>query len=395
MTVAVYLGLPKESGGLFQYARTVLHSLARRSDHAERLVALSPRGTEWGAICANIGVERHEVDDLTLAQRVAGRLLRGRVPRHRWARAAMPRVTPLGRALDCLGADICIYGDSEHFAYELATPLLIPIHDLMHRYESRFSENRAYKDPDRLLSRICNGAGGILVDSEVGRQQVLDSYGPFSAQVFVLPYVAPDYVYDESVLAPDPGIGTMLASLPAKYLFYPAQFWEHKNHVRLIDAVHNASEKYPDVHLALAGSRKNNYDAVVAHVAELGFESHVTLLGYVSDRAKLELYRHARALVMPTFYGPTNIPPLEAFQLGCPVATSRIYGVPEQLGEAALLFDPSSVAEIQEAVERLWSDDDLCHALVRLGSERARTWGSEQFSQRLWSIVDTVVASPR
>ena len=96
VTVAVYLGLPKESGGLFQHARTVLHSLARRSDHAERLVALSSRGTEWGAICASIGVEWHEADDLTLAQRVAGRLLGGRVPRHRWARAAMPRVKRLG-----------------------------------------------------------------------------------------------------------------------------------------------------------------------------------------------------------------------------------------------------------------------------------------------------------
>jgi glycosyltransferase involved in cell wall biosynthesis len=300
----------------------------------------------------------------------------------------MSRVTPLGRTLDALGTDLAIYTEYEHFSFELATPSLIPIHDLMHRYESRFSENLAFAGADEFFAKICNGARGVLVDSQVGKEQLIESYGPFSAEPFILPYIPPDYVYDESLLEPDPGVDDVLASLPEKFLFYPAQFWEHKNHIRLIDAVMQLAETYPDIHLALAGSPKNHYDAVISHIESTGAGGRVTLLGYVSDAAKLELYRRARALVMPSFYGPTNIPQLEAFELGCPVATSRIYGIPAQVGDAALLFDPESTDEIRESVEALWRDDALCADLVRRGHERASQWGPAQFSETLWHIVD-------
>jgi glycosyltransferase involved in cell wall biosynthesis len=393
--VALYLECKKEQGGTFQYARTVLHALSAHENREYRLVAISPPGTEWGPICRGFGVEWVEIGSLGLTDRVMGKLLRMTGSHSPALRRAMSRVTPLGRALNSLGANLAIYTEYEHFSYELATSSLIPIHDLMHRYESRFSENLAFEGADEFFAKICNGARGVLVDSEVGREQLIESYGPFSAEVFVLPYIPADYVYDESILDPDPEIDATMAALPEKLLFYPAQFWEHKNHNRLIDAVMQLAEKYPDIHLVLAGSKKNFYDAVIAHIDELGAGDRVTLLGYVSDAAKLELYRRARALVMPSFYGPTNIPQLEAFVLGCPVATSRIYGIPAQVGDAALLFDPSSVDEIRDAVEQLWSDDELCASLVERGYARAAQWGPAQFAQVLSQIVDSCLEEGR
>ena len=90
---------------------------------------------------------------------------------------------------------------------------------------------------------------------------------------------------------------------------------------------------------------------------------------------------------MPTFFGPTNIPPLEAFEVGCPVATSRIYGVPEQLGNAALLFDPHSIEEIHDCLVRLWVDNSLCADLAERGREHARRWGPQQFAARFREII--------
>ena len=122
-----------------------------------------------------------------------------------------------------------------------------------------------------------------------------------------------------------------------------------------------------------------------AQVESLGLDDNVLFLGYVPDEDMPALYRSARALVMPTFFGPTNIPPLEAFALGCPVATSRIYGIPEQLGDAALLFDPASVDEIFECLIRLWVDDAVCAQLAERGRERAASWGPTQFHDRLFA----------
>jgi glycosyltransferase involved in cell wall biosynthesis len=104
-----------------------------------------------------------------------------------------------------------------------------------------------------------------------------------------------------------------------------------------------------------------------------------------------EFYRRARALVMPTFFGPTNIPPLEALSCGCPVAVSNIYAMPEQLGDAALYFDPASPSEIASALERLWRDDALCARLREQGQRRIASWTPAHFARRLKAVLDDVL----
>jgi glycosyltransferase involved in cell wall biosynthesis len=221
----------------------------------------------------------------------------------------------------------------------------------------------------------------------VGRQQVAESYGTPLEKIHVLPFVAPPYIRETFT---PPGFDTRY-SLPAKFIFYPAQFWEHKNHKRLIRAVAALKKDLPDLVLVLAGSPKNAYDSVIKLIHELGLANDVHFLGYVPDADMPEIYRRARALVMPTFYGPTNIPPLEAFVAGCPVAISGTYAMPEQAGDAALFFDPKSESEIADCIYRLWTDDRLCAELTEKGKVRASKWGQKQYNKRFVQIVDQVL----
>jgi len=115
--------------------------------------------------------------------------------------------------------------------------------------------------------------------------------------------------------------------LPEKFILYPARFWEHKNHRSLIEAVRLLKQTIPDLKLVLAGSQQNAYAASVELVRRYDLMDDVLFLGHIPDDDMPELYRRARAMVMPTFYGPTNIPPLEAFVAGCPVAVSAVYGM--------------------------------------------------------------------
>jgi glycosyltransferase involved in cell wall biosynthesis len=112
-----------------------------------------------------------------------------------------------------------------------------------------------------------------------------------------------------------------------------------------------------------------------------------SLPGYMSTEELAWLYRHARALVMPTFFGPTNIPPLEAMAFGCPVAVSGVYGMPEQCGNAALYFDPANIGEIADVIHRLWIDDSLCDSLREKGLSRSCEYTYEHFGERLRFIV--------
>jgi glycosyltransferase involved in cell wall biosynthesis len=145
--------------------------------------------------------------------------------------------------------------------------------------------------------------------------------------------------------------------------------------------------------LVLTGSkmgeiRERTYAGLMARVRELGLERRVHYLGYAPGPDVAALYAEAVALVMPTFFGPTNIPILEAWNLDCPVITSDIRGVREQAGDAALLADPRSVEAIVDAIRRIWSDADLRRDLITRGRRRRALYGREEYASRLSSILD-------
>ena len=237
---------------------------------------------------------------------------------------------------------------------------------------------------ERHYRNTCRYARGVLVDSEVGKQHVRENY-PISASRFMCCHSFHHHTYIIQ-LRNDP-----LQGLPSKFIFYPAQFWEHKNHKRLVQASALVRKKCPDFHLVLVGSRKNAYDSTVKSVRELGLSGSIHFLGYVPDSQMPVLYQKARAMIMPTFFGPTNIPPLEAIAVGCPVAVSNIYGMPHQLGDAALYFNPTSVDEMAAAMEALWTDDRLCGRLSARGVRRASEWTQSHFNLRFQEIIENIL----
>ena len=107
------------------------------------------------------------------------------------------------------------------------------------------------------------------------------------------------------------------------------------------------------------------------------------------------LYRAAEALVFPTFFGPTNIPVVEAWSVGCPVLTSDIRGVREHAGDAAVLVDPSSVDALAAGLRRLWTEPDFRAGLVARGHARLAAYNVDDFRRRLAGILEEAKARLR
>jgi glycosyltransferase involved in cell wall biosynthesis len=311
-----------------------------------------------------------------------------RLPMSAWRRSAARLDTNI-RALRRADCDLWVCPNHDRYAFRSGLPTLGTVHDLMHRYEPSFpevSENGEFERREFHFRETCRWSKGVLVDSEVGKQQLRESYAIPDERVFVLPFIAPRYIRESPAV--DDATFDARYNLPPKFFFYPAQFYRHKNHRALVEAVALMKPGHPDVRVVFVGAKeRNGYDDVRSLVAARGLDDNVLFMGYVPDDDMPGFYRRARALVMPTFFGPTNIPQLEAFAIGCPVATSRIYGIPEQVGDAALLFDPASVEEIHDCLLRLWRDNSLCADLAERGRERSRSWGPQQFAARFEAII--------
>jgi glycosyltransferase involved in cell wall biosynthesis len=387
--IGLFLETEPSAGGIYQYSQAMLEALAALPT-ADYEVVVACAHEAWREVLArsplSIAWLRHGRLGLRLATLFKGMLMPGGLAR--WLSSL---VNPLYREMKRFDCDLWIYPAPDALAYQLRLPALITIHDLMHRYEGQFPEvggGYRYYVRDHRFGSMVRWARGVLVDSQVGRQQVVESYGVDPAKVHALPYIPPRSILE----AKDDPAAVAKYNLPQKFFFYPAQLWAHKNHKRLISAAASLKDVLPDIHLVFTGRGRHSYDDIMAHAAQTGMTANITVLGYVPEADLPALYRAARALVMPTFLGPTNIPPLEAFACGCPVAISGIYGMPEQLGDAALYFDPKSVPDIARTLDRLWRDDGLCEILRAKGARHAAAWGQPQFNARFAQIVGQVTA---
>jgi glycosyltransferase involved in cell wall biosynthesis len=81
---------------------------------------------------------------------------------------------------------------------------------------------------------------------------------------------------------------------------------------------------------------------------------------------------------MPTYFGPTNLPPYEAFQLGVPVLYSDLVNLRDQVGDAGLLVDLLRPDTMADALRRLITDVELRNTLVERGKRRIESLTDEQ-----------------
>ncbi len=142
------------------------------------------------------------------------------------------------------------------------------------------------------------------------------------------------------------------------FLFYPAQFWPHKNHVNLLHAVKLLKQRGRNISLVLTGSDHGNLAYVRKTAQDLGLDDHVHFCGFVPYEDILTFYREARALSYVSFFGPENLPPLEAMALECPVILSDIPGVRALHGDGPILVDPRKPDAIADSVEFILDNPD-------------------------------------
>jgi glycosyltransferase involved in cell wall biosynthesis len=204
--------------------------------------------------------------------------------------------------------DLMLFPQWTEGCRDWGVPYVCAVHDLQHRLQPEFPEVSMlgkWAQREEFFSRALPGARMVLVDSEVGREHVAAFYGIESAKIRVLPYTVPPAI---------PGQAQPV-DVPPRFFLYPAQFWPHKNHFRIVEAMGLLKREGLEVHTIFTGTDPELWgvaDTCRRLATAHGIGHQLRFTGYVPDAALQGLYREAVGLVMPTFFGPTNIPYLEA-----------------------------------------------------------------------------------
>lgn len=296
---------------------------------------------------------------------------------------------PIEKELKKNNVDIVYFISPNKIANLLETTNYITtIWDLCHRDHPEFPEVRASKEFERrekMLKSILNKAVAVISDSELGTNNINEKYGVSKDRIHVIPFSPSQAVYKPN------RSGQSIRDkykLNVPYIFYPAQFWAHKNHVYLLRGLQILEQKYGhQVGAILPGGDKGNLNYVVSVAKKLNLIDRVIFPGFVPNEEIPSLYQQSLALVMPTYFGPTNLPPLEAFTLKVPVLYSDLPGLRDQVGDAALLMDLDNPETMAVHLSNLISDTGLRDNLVQKGSQKIDPHSEEKALEILVKIL--------
>jgi glycosyltransferase involved in cell wall biosynthesis len=295
----------------------------------------------------------------------------------------------ISKALNNDSSSLIIYAGGDSLSYLINKKFAIPVFDLMHIYED-FPEVRSKKiffQRNFHYKNVVKYAKLIFVDSLLGKEQLIQNFKferGEEKKIKILPYVSIEFNFKEKFdLTLENGF-----NLNKKYIFYPAQFWKHKNHKVLLQALSLINNKQDEFSLVLTGAKKNNLLEINQLITKLNLGKQVYIFGYIKKEEIFKLYKKAFCLIMPTYFGPTNIPQLEAAKLGCPVILSDVYAHREQMGNAAIFFNPNSKDDLVEKIKLLKKDNLLRKSLIKNGQKLSKAKDFNFFMKTLDSHLN-------
>jgi len=253
-------------------------------------------------------------------------------------------------------------------------PLLIParraaqvvtIHDLFFLTNAADTRAEVRRDYPALARTHALRAHAVITSTQYGKRLISESLGVEEGRIYVCPAGAPVW----KTLGQAPNVPS------AGYLLFLGTLEPRKNLGALLDAYQRLRGRMPGApRLVVAGRTTSKATEWLARMEAPPLAGHVQYVGYVRDEERESLYAGARALVMPSLDEGFGLPALEAMSAGVPVVASNRGSLPEVVGDAGVLIDPTDIASLSHALERLASDDRAAAEAGAAGIKRARTF---------------------
>jgi glycosyltransferase involved in cell wall biosynthesis len=356
MNVAIYAPFAAEQGigGIEYYTRALLHALGELDGPETYSVIVRHDGHGW--------LGHGPADNQRLCPLPESPTMTS--PNCLWT--GLPISTGF---FESLGCDVIHFPSQSYVITSM--PSVFNPHDLQHRHLPRFFPPRTIAWRETVYRAGCELSSVVAVGSQWVKDDVVRQYNVHPDRVRVIP-CAPPTEYTAGLDHADPEEIRTRYGLPEAFMYYPAMFWPHKNHLRLFEAMALLRDRDGlTTHLVCTGTLHDDMRGPVTECIErLGLTGQVHLLGLVPRQDVPRLYGLARFVVMPSLFEAESGPVFEAWDMGTPVACSSVTSLPQQVRDAGLLFDPCSAPDIARCVASLWRDDALRQRLAATGTRR-------------------------
>lgn len=355
--------------GIGRYARELVRGLGEL--HFDRNVGL------FGYTLAPAKLSRAE---LGLTEMHA-ELVRLRFP-SRWMPALLAR---LGKGVDDLVGGCDVYHHTHpHLLAVRRAAQVATIFDCIYMLDAGYLSREAAERMTATAKAMVARVQRVIVPSQFVGAEVVMSFGVPPDKVTVT-HLGCDHV----ARALPPG-GFPKPSQP--YVLTVSRVDARKNHLRMLQAFERlVSEGLPH-HWIVAGPPGFGVEDFETALARSPARERVVWKRFVSDDELPRLYGQADLFLFASLNEGFGLPPLEAMACGAPVVSSAVTSMPEVLGDAAFLVEPTDVERIFEAARRILTEPDLAEELALRGKRRAREFTWKECARRTLLAYQAVTA---
>jgi glycosyltransferase involved in cell wall biosynthesis len=239
------------------------------------------------------------------------------------------------------------------------TPLIITLHDVQELHYPQF-----FSPHERANRAVKNWLAIETTDKlVVSFQHVKDDLAQFfhisPEKIHVCPLPVSQNWLPNSHAHESSGVKEKY-NLKEKFLLYPAQTWQHKNHIRLIQALaHLKGEGFAIPVLICTGKTTDFLHVIEEEITRNTVRAHIRFLGIVPEEDLVSLYKACEGVVIPTLYEAGSFPLIEAMMMGVPVICARTTSLPETIGDLQFTFDPLDHIDIANSLKLLLSDKNF------------------------------------
>jgi glycosyltransferase involved in cell wall biosynthesis len=140
------------------------------------------------------------------------------------------------------------------------------------------------------------------------------------------------------------------------YFMSPNQFWKHKNHMVVLEAIAMLKDKHLDFVVVFTGSEsdhrnKEYFQSLKDFIAGHGIERWVKFLGFIDRSEQLVLMENAISIIQPSLFEGWSTVVEDAKAQSQFIILSRLRVHEEQIQENCRFFDPHSPLELSLIIE--------------------------------------------
>jgi hypothetical protein len=274
-------------------------------------------------------------------------------------RKATQRLLGADRILERVLAShgVAILSHSGDLGHGAAIPGIGWVPDLQHRHLRELFSAGQFAQREAQISQALGACVRLIVSSETAAQDLRAGHPQHAGRIRVLRFVSG--LLHGGVL---PRAGELRAryAIDGPYFHLPNQFWTHKNHAVIIEALTRLKAAGRPVTVIATGlmedpRRPQHVEQLRQKIARDGLEGLFRPLGVVPYRDMLGLMRHATAVINPSFFEGWSTSVEEAKSMGKAVVLSGIAVHREQAPERGLYFDPHDPEDAARALWEAWS----------------------------------------